>query len=382
MQFSQVIGQQEAEGRLRQLVSEGRVPHAMLFTGPEGCGKMALALAFASYLLGERWDGQSVLDSPAAIANAEAMLAKWAHPDLHFSFPVIKPKGSGSDRQVTSIDYLKEWRQMLAAGPYFTMDQWMSLMGAENQQAQIFEAESDRLAHALAMKSGMGGRKVSVIWLPERMNQTSANKLLKLLEEPPTQTVFLLVSERPEQLLETIRSRVQLFRVKRLADSDIEQALIEKRAIDADTARRTARAAAGSWTAAVKALQSDNENRQFFDLFVMLMRKAYMRELPDLKSWSETVAAFGREKQKRMLAYFLKLVRENFIYNFHDPSLSYMTADEEQFAKNFARFVNEGNVVDMAELLQATSAQISQNANAKMQFFDMALEMIIYLRRK
>src|SRR3712207_327969 len=168
MQFSEVIGQQEARDRLLKLVAEQRVPHAMMFTGPMGSGKMALALAFASYLLGERRDGQSILSNPAAVANAEAMLAKWQHPDLHFSFPVIRPKGTSGDHKVVCDEFLKEWREMLAQGPYFTMDQWMTRMNAENQQATIYEAESDALNHKLNIKSSQGGYKVSLVWLPER----------------------------------------------------------------------------------------------------------------------------------------------------------------------------------------------------------------------
>ena len=247
MQFSKVIGQKEAQQRLKQLVDEQRIPHAMLITGPEGCGKMAMALAFASFLLGERWDGRSLLGSEAEIANAEAMLRKWAHPDLHFSFPIIKPKNAGSDRKVACDEYIKEWGQLLDGGPYFTLEQWMKLMNAENQQAQIFEAESDALAHKLYIKSTMGGYKVSLIWLPERMNATCANKLLKLLEEPPMKTVFLLVSEHPELLIDTIRSRVQRFDMRRIDDADIEQALIEKRSIVPADANRIARIAAGNW---------------------------------------------------------------------------------------------------------------------------------------
>ncbi len=190
MQFADVIGQHEARERLLQLVSEQRVPHAMLFTGPEGSGKLALALAFASYLLGERYEGHSILESGAAVTNAEAMLRKFEHPDLHFSYPVIKPKGSSADRKVTSDDFAAEWRQMLKGGAYFTMSQWMTLMGAENQQSAIFEAESDLLSHKLNMKSSMSGYKVSIIWLAERMNVECSNKLLKLLEEPPQKTVF------------------------------------------------------------------------------------------------------------------------------------------------------------------------------------------------
>lgn len=381
MQFSNVIGQKEAQARLRQLVDEKRIPHAMLFTGPEGCGKMATALAFASYLLGERWDGESILSNPSSIANAEAMLRKWGHPDLHFSYPIIKPKNAGSDRKVACADYAKEWQQLLSNGPYFTLEQWMKLMQAENQQAQIFEAESDALAHKLNIKASLGGYKVSLIWLPERMNATCANKLLKLLEEPPQQTVFLLVSERPELLLETIRSRVQRFDMRRIDDADIEQALIEKRSIAADDARRIARIAAGNWLKALEELDASNENRQFFDLFVLLMRKAFTKDVRDLKKWSDTVAAFGREKQRRFISYLLRMIRENFMYNFKRPELCYMTKDEEAFAANFAKFINERNVLIIQYQLQHMMTDIGQNANGKIQFFDMALEMVVNLRR-
>ena len=381
MQFSEVIGQSEAIGRLLQLVEEQRVPHALMFNGPAGSGKLALALAFASYLLGERHDGHSLLTNNAATANAEAMLGKWQHPDLHFSYPVIRPKGASSDRKITSDDFAKEWRTLIGKTPYFTMDQWMTAMDAENQQAAIFEAESDALAHVLNMKSAMGGYKVSLIWLPERMNITSANKLLKLLEEPPSQTVFLLVSEEPERLLETIRSRVQRFDVHRIDTPDMEQALISRRGLDADMAQRVAHTACGNWLKAMEELDSDSENRQFFDLFVNLMRQAYMREMKGLKNWSDNVASLGREKQRRMLTYFLHLVRENFMLNFQQPVLNYMTQEEEKFSQHFARFINERNVVEMAEMLQRTHRDIGQNANAKIQFFNLALNMIILLRR-
>ena len=381
MQSTEVIGQQEAWQRLMQLVDENRIPHALMFVGPQGSGKFALALAFASFLLGEPWNGKSMVDNEAMRRNAVAMLAKWQHPDLHFSFPIIKPKGTGSDHKMICDDFAKQWHEMLAKGPYFTMEQWMTMMGAENQQAVIFEAESDALSHRLYLKPTQGGYKVSVIWLPERMNLTCANKMLKLLEEPPQKTVFLLVSEEPERLLETIRSRVQRFDVHRIADEDIEQALVARRGLDEDTAHRVARSAMGSWLQALQELDAGNENRQFFDLFVMLMRKAYTRDLRELKSWSEAVATFGREKQRRMLVYFLYLVRENFMFNFRRPDLNYMTSEEEHFAQNFARFINERNVVEMGELLQLAHRNIGQNANAKIVFFDLAMKMIILLRR-
>lgn len=381
MNFNRVIGQEGAKQRLRQLVDEERIPHALMFTGPTGSGKMALALAFASFLLGERWDGKSMLESNAAIANAEAMLAKWQHPDLHFSYPTIKPKGAGSDTKVTSDDYAKEWRQMLSDDPYFSLEQWMTLMKAEKQQAVIFEAESDRLTRKLNMKSTLNGYKVSLIWLPERMNQTCANKMLKLLEEPPRKTVFLLVSEHPELLLETIRSRVQTFAVPRLDNEAIADALTTRRGIDAQDAERIARVAMGNWLKATEEIDAGNENKEFFNLFVSLMRFAFKKDVRQLKAWSNAVADFGREKQKRLIAYMLQMVRENFMYNFHDPALCYMTKEEEDFAKNFSPYINERNVMLLQQRLQQMTRDIGQNANAKIQFFDFALETTIFIRK-
>jgi DNA polymerase-3 subunit delta' len=367
------IGQESAWGRLTQLIDEGRVPQALLFTGPEGAGKFALALAFAQELLSHDAHNQQ---------NVQAMLEHMDHPDLHFSYPTIKLSSMGSEHQPVSSDFNKEWRQMLTSGPYFTMDYWMKLMGAANQQSIITGAESDELAHKLSLKSSQGGYKVAIIWLPEKMNLTSANKILKLLEEPPQQTVFLMVSEHPELLLETIRSRTQRFDVKRISDEDIESALIQQRAIEPDMAHRVARVAHGNWNRALEVLDTGNENRQFHDMFVMLMRLAYQRNVKDLKKWSETVATFGREKQRRMLEYFLCQVRENFMYNFHDPDLVYMTQEEENFSKNFARFINEANVIGISELMQRCHRDIGQNANAKIVFYDMALKMIVLILAK
>lgn len=376
MKWSDVIGQEQVKDRLRTLADQQRVPHAMLFCGPTGCGKMATALAFASYLLGER-----DADSPES-RRTETMLKKWEHPDLHFSYPTIKAQKMSSDHQPTSLDFIREWREMITRSPYFTMEEWMNAMGAEKQQAIITGAESDDLARALSLKSSQGGYKISVIWLPERMNQTSANKLLKLLEEPPRQTVFIMVSEQPEQLLDTIRSRTQRVDFKKISHGEMEQALISRRKVDEKTARRITRIANGNWDKALGELNVGNENLEFLEMFKSLMRLSYMRKVNELKKWSEIASGYGREKQKRMLQYFSHMIRENFIYNFHEPGISYMTQEEENFSKNFARFINEANVVEISMLLDKAIRDISQNANGKIVFFDLTLKMIVLLIRK
>jgi DNA polymerase-3 subunit delta' len=377
MKFEEVIGQDTARERLLQLVSEDRVPHAMMLCGPAGAGKMALALAFASYLLCRNHEQG---DSCGSCAQC-IMLRKWEHPDLHFVYPVIRPAGTSAEHKMVSDDFSREWHRLIAQGPYFTLDQWLAEMGAANQQAQIGAGESDALLRKLSLKSSQGGYKVSLIWLPERMNAECANKLLKLLEEPPMQTVFIMVCEEPEKLIETIRSRVQRIDVPRIGEEAIREALISRRGIDEESAQRIARIAAGSWLKALEQLDAGNENRQFLDMFEMLMRLAYMRNVRDMKKWSEVVAAYGRERQLRLLSYFGRMIRENFVYNFRQPELCYMTQEEESFSKNFSRFVNERNVVEISELIARTQRDIRQNANAKMAFFDFALKMIVLIKR-
>ena len=379
MKFKEVIGQEEAQQRLIQMVSEGRVPHAMMFCGPSGCGKMALALAFASYLLCKNSEGT---DDSCGTCQQCAMLRSWSHPDLLFTYPVIKPSGSSADHKTISDDYAREWRELLSEGPYFSMDQWLEKMKAGNQQALIYVAESEVLIRKLSMKSSQGGYKVNIIWLPERMREDCANKMLKIIEEPPQQTVFLMVCEEPERLLETIRSRVQRIDMKRIDTQAIEKALVERRAIDEVMAHQIARASNGDWLKALEELDASNENHQFLDLFILLMRQAYMRNVKDLKVWSESVAALGRERQKRMLVYFQHLVRENFMYNFGNPELVYMTTAESNFAKNFARFINEANVIEINDIFATALRDIGQNGNPKMVFYDVALKMIVAIMRK
>ena len=380
MTFNEVIGQQEVQERLVQMVSEGRLPHAMMLCGPAGSGKLALAVAFGCYLLNRKPNNPMFPDDPD---NQESpMLRKLEHPDLHFTYPTIKLPSMGTDHKPVSDDFAREWHELIMQGPYFTLDQWLTAIGAENQQAIITAGESDELVRKLSLKSSQGGYKVSIIWLPERMNIECANKLLKLIEEPPTQTVFLMVCQEPDKLLETIRSRVQRIDVKKLPDDIIRQALIERRGIDEESARRISRMSNGSWMKALEALQVDNENKQFLDLFIQLMRLAYQRNVKELRKWSETMAAFGREKQKRFLEFFLRMTRENFMYNFQQADLCYMTQEEEAFARNFARFINEANVLQLYELSNRAIRDIGQNANAKIVFFDFALQVIVLLIQK
>ena len=355
--FEQVIGQQDIQQRLMQLVSEERLPHALMLCGPQGCGKKALAIGFAKELL--------KANSKLPTANCQAMLDKLEHPDLHFTYPTIKLPSMGADHKPVSDDFAAQWHDMVMGGYYFTMTDWLEQMGGENQQAIITAGESDALIRKLSLKSSQGGYKVSIIWLPERMNIECANKILKLLEEPPSQTVFIMVCEEPEKLLETIRSRVQRIDVKRIDTDSICQALKEKRGLSDDMAQRISRMANGSWRQAMELLTADSENELFLDLFQALMRLAYQRKIKELKQWSEQLASMGRERQKRFLTYFLRLIRENFMYNFQQGDLCYMSQREP-----------------ITELVDRAIRDIGQNANAKIVFFDMALQMIVLLIQK
>ena len=360
-----------------RMVDEDRLPHAIMLTGPQGAGKLALAIGFAKVLLSQGGE-TSMFGEPVE----SPMLRKLEHPDLHFTYPTIKLPSMSADHKPVSDDFAREWHELVMAGPYFTMNEWLELMGGENQQAIITAGESDELVRKLSLKSSQGGYKVSIVWLPERMNQECANKILKLLEEPPSQTVFLMVCNEPEKLLETIRSRVQRIDVKKIATEDIRQALMEKRGLTEDEAKRISRMANGSWLKALEMLSADSENELFLDMFQTLMRLSYQRKVKDLKTWSERMASLGREKQKRFLDYFLRLVRENFMYNFKQEDLCYMTQREEDFAKNFARFINEANVLPIYDLINKAIRDIGQNANAKIVFYDMALQMIVLLIQK
>ena len=372
MFFKDIIGQEQVKERLRLELHEGRVPHAQLFAGPEGSGALPLAIAYARFLLcTHRGETDACGTCPSCVK-----LNKLAHPDLHFVFPVVKRKGGGD---TVSDDYIREWRELAISTSYFGLNHWLDAMGAENQQAQIFVKESDELTRKLSLKSSEGGYKVVVLWLPEKMKVECANKLLKLLEEPPALTVFLLVSEEPDRILPTILSRTQRVNVPRLGDSEISTALSRQFGLQPSDAAETARLANGSYLQALEIIHRGDDNLLFFELFVSLMRLAYQRKVKDMKDWSETVATMGRERQKNFLAYCQRMVRENFISNFHRRELNYMNRDEANFAVRFAPFINERNVIGIADELSEAQAHIEQNVNPRMVFFDFALKMIVLL---
>ena len=373
--FKDVIGQKAVVEQLRRCADENRLAHALLVTGPRGNGKLAVAVALANYMLCGNRDTDICGSCPSCVK-----LDKFIHSDLHFIFPVKKKKGS--DTAPVSDDYIAEWREMLAKGAYFSYDDWLRKLDVDSQQPIIYERESGEILHKLSMQSREGGWKIVVIWLPEKMQEVCANKLLKIIEEPPKDTLFLLVSEEPDKVLPTIQSRTQRVVVPCIMQEDMEKALQARYGLTFDDARLIARQSGGNWEKAEDLISLSDEKAQYLELFMQLMRVAYARNIREMKAWSEQVAAMGRERQKRLLDYCQSMIRENFVMNFRQEELVYMSQAERNFSVRFSPFVNENNIFGIMEELSEAQRHIEQNVNAKMVFFDMSLRMIVWIKNR
>ena len=382
MLFRDIIGQEATKNQLRQSVREGRIPHAQLFTGISGIGKLQLALAYAQYLnCPNRTEEDSCGVCPTCLQYQHLQ-----HPDLHFVFPIV-----GSDE--TCDNFLEPWRDIILTKHYFDLEDWHKALGVETKQSMIYEKESGEILRKLSLKPYGNGYKVMIIWQPEKMNTTTANKLLKLLEEPPVQTVFLLVSEHPEQLLATIQSRVQTIRVPRLETETVSAALMQE-GVEAGKANDIARIANGSYLAARKRVDESEENQQELRDFIALFRDAYTvgvltdpqkkyESLKRLRQWSLDMAdsKVGRERQKHFLQYAQNQLRENYIRNMAQPELNYQIEAERDFSVKFAPFIHSGNVEAIMNQLDLAERQIEQNGNAKIIFFDLCLQMIVLIKK-
>ena len=375
--FKDIIGQTAVVDRLRRSVDENKLAHALLISGPQGNGKLPIAVALANYLLCGSGCGDACGACPACVK-----LSKYIHSDLHFVFPVKKKKSGSGDSAPVSDDYIAEWRELLLKNPYFSYDDWLAKLDVDNQQPMIYERESGEILHKLSMQSREGGWKVVIIWLPEKMKESCSNKLLKIIEEPPQKTLFLLVSEEPDKIIATILSRTQRIDVPRIAQADIENALVARYDLASGDAKVVAQQSAGNWAKAEEMLSVNEEKSLYLDLFMQLMRVAYARNIREMKAWSEQVAAMGRERQKRLLDYCQRMIRENFIMNFREDEMLYMSQDERNFSQRFSPFVNERNIFGIMEELSETQRHIEQNVNAKMVFFDMSLRMIVWIKNR
>ena len=344
---------------LRSAVAEGRIPHAQLICGSEGTGKLAIAIAYARYLCCTRRNGEDACGECPSCKKFD----KLAHPDLHFTYPIYK---KDSNKAPLSDDFVDKWRQAVAENPYMSLNQWIDHIGTENQQGLIYASQSEEIIRKLTLKSSERSYKVMIIWMAEKMNTECSNKLLKMIEEPPTQTIFLLVAENPDLLLPTIQSRVQRLTLRPIEEDIVARALSERYGLADADARQIAHASAGSWLHAVETIHLGNRSKEHIELFMTLMRKSYARDLKGMRQWADTVAGMGREPQKNFLIYCQRMIRESFICNFHRPEINYMNADETTFTSRFAPFVNEKNIFGIMEELSEAQRHIEQNVNAKM----------------
>lgn len=371
MRFEDIIGQEEVKQRLKNEADAGRLPHALLLTGPEGCGKIPMALALAQYLC------CTGTEKPCGSCIACRQWEQLMHPDVHFIFPIAANKAR---KKETCDDWINAWREMLLKNPYFMYTDWLDQMEVENSQPVIYTKESDIIQRKLSLKSVQGGWRIVIIWLPEKMQEAGANKMLKLLEEPPTQTIFILASEEPQKLLGTILSRVQRISMARLQDEEISKALEERFGIDANESQMVAHMANGSYSKALETITAGEGNAALFQLFTTLMRSAWSRKVKDMKAWCDEVADMGRERQKDFLQYAQRMIRESFTANLHRPELNYMNAQEQQFTSKFAPFVSEKNALGIMDELQEAQVHIEQNVNAKMVFFDLILQLTVLIK--
>ncbi|GHV66009.1 DNA polymerase III subunit delta [Bacteroidia bacterium] len=372
MFFSEVTGQEETKQQLLSSLRAGRVSHAQLFAGDTGYGSLALALALAQYLLctGEKGD-----DSCGCCLSCKHV-AKLIHPDLHFVFPVLKK----DTKPPLSDDYIGEWRKMVSRSPYFTLEDWCAEMGIEDKQPIIYEAESGSIVRKLSVKAFESDYKVMIVWLPEKMNKECSNKLLKIIEEPFDKTVFLLVSEQPEQIIITIQSRTQRVNIRPLLQDQIKQRLLAEQSVDEGKAEEYASVAAGSWSKALHLLNESEEQVYNQEQFVALMRLCWTRQMLPVNEWVTGVASVGRERQKSFLAHATHGIRENFMRNFGDEHLNYMTDREKAFAVKFSPYVHEGNVIQLADEFERAYSDIARNGNAKIVLTDLCIRVMQNIR--
>lgn len=365
MLLNEIVGQQEVKSRLLKMVNENRLPHALLFTGYEGSGNLATAVAFAQYLFCSNKKGNdSCGECPSCLKTS-----KLVHPDLHFVFPIAKSKHVKS-----SIDLIKEFREAFLENPYLSLNDWFDGISAENKQPIIPVEESGNIIRELSYTSYEGLYKVMVIWQPEKMNIEAANKLLKVLEEPPEQTIFILACNHPDQLLSTIISRVQQIPFLRLQENEIKEALIKKYGVANENASQAAFLCDGNFNEAQKMLTQSDEHLSLLQHFTAFMRIALKFDCDKALHWIDENAATGREKQKQFLQYALEIFRDCLMYNFGSRDLVRLSGNERQFLEKFAPYVTQRNYEKLVEEFNSNCYYVERNANPKILFMDLLLK--------
>jgi DNA polymerase-3 subunit delta' len=376
MLFKDIVGQTALKSRLVQTVRESRVSHAWLFFGSEGSGTLPLSIAFARYILCTRRENEDACGTCPSCNK----INKYIHPDLHFIFPVNKT-GSVDKESVVSDDFIAVWRDFLLKQPYGRLTQWYDSIDLENRQGIINTEESKRLLVKMNLKPFESEYKVMIIWHPEKMNDHAANKLLKMLEEPPPMTIFLMAGENPDQLLSTIRSRCMQVKVPRIKDEDLYEVLQTRYGLTDDKATDLVRLVSGNYLRSME-LISEEEDQEFnFTRFRDLMRLCFTKKIPEMIRISEDLSLLTREKQKSFLEYGLRAIRESLALHFNSPRMVYISEKERVFMPNFAPYVNGMNVVPISDEINRAIVDIERNGNGRIIFLDLVLKLSALIRK-
>ena len=382
MQFTQILGQDHIKNHLTRSVQLGRIPHAQLFVGPEGSGTLAMAIAYAQYLLCNNTGNENSGGNEACNLKFQ----HFAHPDLHFIYPTVTTDDVKSKPK--SIDFIQDWRTFLSENVYGGLFDWFKILGVENKQGEIRVDDAQEIVKTLSLKSYEGGYKVMIIWMADKMNIAASNKLLKILEEPTDRTVFILITEKEEDLIQTIRSRCQVLDFNGLPESVIAEALIEKLQLDPKAATKIAHQAQGNYNKALKLLSDDNEDLPFEQWFVLWVRAAFKAKgnaaaIHELITWSEEIAKLGRETQKKFLSFCIEMFRQALLLNYQATSLVYLEPKVEKFKlENFAPFVNGNNILDIYKELNDAMYHIERNGNAKIILTDLSIKLTRLIHKK
>lgn len=381
MLFSEILGQEHIKNHLTKSADYGRVPHAQLFVGPEGSGTLPMAIAYAQYLLCKNSDGENT----SGTDSCNLKFKNLSHPDLHFVFPVAITEKIKS--HPVSSHFMEEWRLLIERQPYGNLFDWYRILGIENKQGQIGVDEAQDIVKTLSLKSYEGGYKVMLIWMAEKMNTSASNKLLKLIEEPPNQTVFILIAEDEEQIINTIKSRCQVLQFPPLAEDVIKNAVIHNYQIPEADAIKIAHQANGNYNKACDLVYSDSEDTQFEEWFVFWIRSAFKAKgnksaIHDLISWSETIAKTGRETQKQFLNFCLDFFRQALLINYKAEQLVFMETKTSFKLENFAPYVHGNNIMEISNELQDAIYHIERNGNPKIILTDLSIKLTRLLHKK
>lgn len=377
MKFSEVIGQSAVKQRLIASVKKNHVPHAQLFLGPAGSGKLPLALAYAQYIL---CPNRTETDSCGVCPTCQKM-QKLVHPDLHFVVPTATTKKVKSNPE--SDLFMEEWREYVVENQgYVDTSGWYGFLDVENKQGYMSVRDAASLLRKLNMKAYEGDYKMAIIWMAEKMRLDTANKLLKLLEEPPEKTVFLLIAEDPEELLATIKSRTQLVKIPAIETDKVEQALVDRLGCSPQQAHDAAMISEGNWLNACHFVKESEDRKLFFSTFQQWMRLCFRAAYPELIDFSANVKSLGREKQKELLDYGLRIIRNALLFNNNLAEIVMLPDDEKKFNANFAPFVNPANLAQIAELFEEAIRHIERNGNAQIIFTDVGFKMTALLKKK